>query len=184
MTASKPIFIRTESTFQYGIIAFVLLFVNIAFWAFNIFLGLSFFSVILGLVLVALMVNLFLSRQKIEIDIVSGNIIRTDYPLFFPIRSKETIAGCNRITIYFERSSRGGSFRGVSVSDRTEFYEIQFRRAAGEPVCFVEFPDHKSASELAGKLSNWFNLPVEDLYQEWLIRAQENREKRRRAGFR
>lgn len=184
MSDSKPVFIRTESTFQHGVTAFMLLFVNIGFWAFCIFSGFPFFYVVLGVFLVALMVNLFLSRQKIEIDVANRKIIRTQYPLFFPIRIKKSITGCNRITIYYTRSSSSGMVRGVSVSDFTEFCEIQFRRAAGEPICLVEFPDHKSAAELAGKLSQWLNLPVEDLYLEWLEQTRENRERRRRAGFR
>jgi hypothetical protein len=185
MTITNPVYIRTEATFQFAVIAIVLLFVNIGFWAITIHYGLSFLYVALGITLLALMVSLFLSREKIEIDIYSGYIIRTDYSFFFPIRTTETIAGCNRIAIYFERytTSRGG-LRYARVIAKTEYYEIQFRRATGEPICLVEFPDHKSAAELADKLSQWLNLPVEDLYLEWLEQTRENRERRRRAGFR
>jgi hypothetical protein len=184
MTITNPVYIRTEATFQFAVIAIVLLFVNIGFWAITIHYGLSFLYVALGITLLALMVSLFLSREKIEIDIYSGYIIRTDYSFFFPVRTTETIAGCNRITVYFERSTNSRGIHFARVYTKSEFCEIQFRRAAGEPICLVEFPDHKSAAELADKLSQWLNLPVEDLYLEWLEQTRENRERRRRAGFR
>jgi hypothetical protein len=175
MYDSKPIYIRTESTFRYGVIAFVLFFIDTF---------VLLFSVPMGIILLVIAVSLLLSRQKTEIDIATQSIIRTEYPLFFPIRSEETIAGCNRITIFCERSSGVRVFFRRTVASRTEYCEIQFRRTTGDPVCFVEFPDHKSALDLAWKLSHMFNLPVEDLYQEWMNQIQANRERRRRAGFR
>lgn len=162
----------------------VLLFANAGFWPCAILFDFSFLEMLIGVVLLALMVNLFLSRQKTEIDINSGEIIRTIYPLFFPIRTTETIAGCNRITVYFERSTNSRGIHFARVYTKSEFCEIQFRGVTGDPICLVEFPDHKSAAELAEKLSQWLNLPVEDLYLQWLEQTRENRERRRRAGFR
>lgn len=176
MTVTEPIFIRTESTFQYALVGLFLFFVSIGFMFFNVFLGLA---------VLIIAVNVFLSRQKTEIDPVLGDIIRTIYPLFFPMRSTESIAGCNRIAIYYERSttSKGGPLY-LRVAIRSEYYEIQFRSNYGKPISLIEFPDHKSTAELANKLSQWLNLPVDDLYLQWMEQTRENREKRRRAGIR
>ncbi|MGL5892082.1 MAG: hypothetical protein ACRC3B_19470 [Bacteroidia bacterium] len=129
-------------------------------------------------------VSLFLSMQKTGIETDTRKIVRTSYAVFFPVTVKQDIASCNRITIYYERSKNSRGIETVSIDTRSEFFEIQFRSASGEPISLLEFSEYKPTAELAGKLSQQFNLPVEDLYKNWLNQVQENREKRRRAGFR
>ncbi|MCU0434079.1 MAG: hypothetical protein MUC87_11540 [Bacteroidia bacterium] len=169
--------LRTESTFRFGVIGMLTVGLGIA---------LLFFILPAGIILIPFGVNIFLSRQKTELDVQKKELIRTNFSFLFPLREVISIAHCNAVVLVYENSVRNyfGPRLAQPNPDVTKYFEIQLKSSASESIDLLEFSEYAPARETALKVSQWLGIPLTDTYQQRLADAHQRREERKRKGFR
>lgn len=165
----------TQVTFKYGVLGIFFLFVAVAFFFFNVLFALFFLT---------LSVSLFLSRKKIVIHLHTNQVKETQYAFLVPITTTFDIGSSTTIILDYQFSAGARYQEGQERNPKTEYYEIQLQNTADEIYCLNEYPTYAEAIELADFLAKHFNVPLIDRFQDWLDRAERNREMRRRNGFR